>query len=82
MQATIRKQEYVPFLREVDKAIKEMVRERPTDRDFLAEISKEADKWLNQLPEFKSASFKAGVTYGVWSYVSQTSKSKKPSYIQ
>lgn len=71
------KEEFKPFLQEVDKALCDLVRDFP-DRGILAsKLGSEFSKWIRDLPEINMSSFKCGVCYGAFLYAS-----KKPNIMK
>lgn len=81
-QETIKQEEFEPFLKEVDKALRELYSEYADSDAFLDKMGSETTRWLNDLPQMNLASFKAGTCYGIFAYCKIRRESmKKESYI-
>jgi len=74
----IEKDQYVPFLKQVDKSIKDLVRDFPDQNMLTDRIGKEVQSWLKDMPKFNSASFKAGICYGIFAYSQELMAKDKP----
>jgi len=81
--AKIGKERYEPFLKEVDKALGDLMQQIPDSTLFLDRMGEETTRWLNDMPDINLASFKAGACYGIFTYCrAQKAKAgKKESYI-
>jgi len=78
----IQNKEFEPFLEEVGKAISDMLLQIPEPNKFLKRIEKETHKWLDNMENVNSTSFKAGVCYGVFLYCLLKKKGEvKPEYL-
>lgn len=82
-EASIKKDKYPVFLKEVDKAIQDLLRDIPDASLFLDKMGEEAARWINEIPSINLASFKAGTCYGIYVYckLKKELEGKKENYI-
>lgn len=81
-EAKIGKEKFEPFLKEVEKALTGIIADLPDKGLFLDRIGEETTRWLNDMPDIKLASFKAGACYGVYLYCRiKQEKNRKETYV-
>ena len=66
--AKIGQDQYELFLKEVDKAIFDLIKNIPDQDLFLDQMGKETAHWLKDIPLINLTSFKAGACFGVFAF--------------
>ena len=81
--AIVGRENYEPFLKQIDTAITDLITEIPDSGLFLDKIGAETAHWLKDMPNINLASFKAGTCYGVYAYcrMKKEQEAKREQYI-
>jgi len=73
---------YSIFLREVDSAVLNILKDYPDNVSLLDKLGEESSRWLNDMPKINLSSFKAGVVYGMYALLkSKRETTAKESYV-
>jgi len=77
----IEQSKYPDFLKQIDVAIIDLLRDYPDDDTLLSKLGEEASRWFTDMPHLNLTSFKAGVVYGMFLLLRHRKQRKRESYV-